>query len=524
MSAARLAKAYSSIGPLPVLGIAVFVIAAGIGVWAARPFNVATIGSDSAATVLYFDRIISGERLELFLGTAPKPLLSFIYGPLYYAFDDWRPIAWAAIVAYALGIAAASVLAGRVAHSPAAAAFTATGLLASTWLLRDVSLAYSVSWALLGWSLAGLAATGSPPRYALAGIALMLAGLVRPETWFITLLAGLWISLAWLWSRRGTTPPPPRRAWMVLIGLLAIPIGAAHDWLLTGDLLYSFATPTLGTAIRTAQDAGRAAFFISGHVGSSLPLVVLALVGLAVLVARQSWPVVIGLLALGPGVAAFLLYLGWRGTFVLNRYALPIDLALVVGAGIGFAALAIPLLAPIVRSLTPASARGAMHAGAGVAVAVALVPALGPVDRPTIREIRSDRHIVENFQAAAPVIESELDGIPGVRDMPPERDAHDVAPHTPALLVPARVYPTAAVQFDLPLTQVERLQGMRLAGDGSYPSTGQIVVHDELADRPPDQLDFLEVDEPTVHESIGLVPVLADPQRGIWVVRIEEPS
>jgi hypothetical protein len=522
MSAARPTTAPVSVGPALVLGVAVFVVAAGLAVWVARPFDVATVGSDSTATVLYFDRIISGERLELFLGTAPKPLLSFVYGPLYYAFGDWRPIAWVGILVYALAIASASVLAGRVGHTPAAAAFTATGLLASTGLIRDVSLAYSVSWALLGWSLAGLAATSSPPRYALAGVALMLAGLVRPETWFITVLAGLWISVAWLRSRRGSTLPPPQGAWLVLIGLLAIPIGFAHDWLLTGDPLYSFATPALGSAIRIAQDPGTAADILGGHVGSALPLLVLALVGLAVLVVQKSWPVLIGLLALGPGVAGFLLYLGWRSTYVLDRYALPVDIAMVVGAGLGLAAIL--LWAPIVRWLRPASARGALQAGAGVAVALALVPAIGPFDEATVFAIDADRQVVENFQAAAPVIESELEGIPGVRDMPRERDAHDVTPQTPALLVPARVYPTAAVQFDLPLTQVERLDGRRLTENGSYPSAGQIVAHDQIADRPARGFDFLEVAEPTVKGSVQLVPLLASPGRGIWVLRIEEPS
>ncbi|MEP6680121.1 MAG: hypothetical protein ABJB65_01460 [Chloroflexota bacterium] len=506
------------------LGIGVFAVAAAEAIWVAPPFSVGAVGSDSTSTVLYFDRIVSGEQLELFLGTTPKPLLSLVYGPLYFAFHDWRPISWAAILAYGLAISAAALLVGRVSRSRAAGCFTATGLLASTGLLQDVSLAYAVSWALLGWSLAGLAATAKPRRYALAGAALMLAGLARQETLIITVLAGACIGAAWLRARvRGETPP--RRAWLVMIGLLALPIGALHDWLLTRDPFYSFAIPALGSAIRAPQYANTAARILTDHIGPSIPLLLLAIVGLAALSVRRAWPPLIGLVALGPGVAAFLLYLGARHTYLLERYALPVDIAIVTAAGIGLAALAalaVPVLAPILEGSLRARSRGVFLAVAAVGVALALAPTVAPLDETLLHRLDTDRQLVADFQSAAPTIEKALRGISRVRDMPSVRNPDDVTPPAkPALLLPARVYPMAAVQFELPLTQVARLEPSRVNGTGSYPSAGQIVMHDRMVDLPASRSRFMEVDRPTREGLLRLVPLLANPLRGLWVLRIE---
>ena len=503
------------------LGIGVFAVAAAEAIWVAPPFSIGSVGSDSTSTVLYFDRILSGEQLELFLGTTPKPLLSLVYGPLYFAFHDWRPISWAAILVYGLAISAAALLVARVSRSRAAAAFAATGLLASTGLLQDVSLAYAVSWALLGWSLAGLAATAKPPRYALAGAALMLASLARQETLIITVLAGACIGAAWLQARvRGAAPP--RRAWLVMIGVLALPIGALHDWLLTRDPFYSFAIPALGSAIRASQDPNTAAGILTDHIGPSMPLLLLAIVGLAALFARRAWPPLIGLLALGPGVAGFLLYLGARHTFLLDRYALPVDIAIIAAAGIGVDALVVPVLAPILEGSLHARSRGVLLAVAAVGVALALAPTLAPLDRTLLLRVHTDRQLVADFQSAAPTIEEALEGISRVRDMPSVRDPDGLTPPAkPALLLPARVYPMAAVQFELPLTQVARLQPTRVNGTGSYPSAGQIVMHDRIIDLPVSRFRFMEVDRPTREGPLRLVPLLANPLRGLWILRIE---
>jgi hypothetical protein len=522
MPAARLRTPILEIPSQLALGTAIFVVAVAEALWVVRPFSVGPVGSDSTSTVLYFSRLFSGQQLELFLGTTPKPLLSLIYGPLYFAFQDWRPISWLAIAAYGLAIAAAALLAGRVSRSRAAAIFTATGLLASTGLLQDVSLAYAVSWALLGWSLAGLAVTADRPRYALAGTALMLAGLARQETLFITVLAGCCLGAASLLARVRGLAPPPRQAWLLMIGLLALPIGALHDWLLTRDPLYSFAIPVLGSLIRVPQDPVTAAGILAHHLRSSMPLLLLALVGLGALSMRRAWPVVIGLVALGPGVAAFLLYLGARHVYLLDRYALPVDIAITVAAGIGFAAIATPVLARVPQGSIPAPARGVVLALVAVGVALPLAPTVAPFNQILLNAIHTDRQLVLNFQTAAPTIEEALAGVPHVRDMPSLRDPDELTPPArPALLVPARVYPMAAVQFGLPLTQVARLQPERVNGTGSYPSAGQIVLHDRIVDMPTARFRFLEIGQPTTQGPLHLVPLLADPVRRIWVVMVD---
>jgi len=146
-----------------------------------RPFAVGPVGFDSATSVIYFDRIAAGRQLEAFITATPKPLLTVIYGALHALSNDWRPISWATIGAYAIGVALAGWLATRVAGLPAGV-FAVAALLASSTLLGDVAIAYAVPWALVGWMVAGLAVTESRPRFSLAGVALAMAGLARLET------------------------------------------------------------------------------------------------------------------------------------------------------------------------------------------------------------------------------------------------------------------------------------------------------------------------------------------------------
>ena len=203
-----------------LLGLAVFALSTGLAIWATRPWLVGAVGSDAASSVLYFDRLAAGVRLERFLGTTPKPFLTLVYGSLHAAFDDWRPISWLVVAVYGLGIAAAAVLARRLSRSLAGGVFAAFALTASSGLLLDASLAYTVSWSLLLWSSAGLAASADRPRYGLAGVALLIAGLIRPETLLICALAGIVLGARAMAARAGRGSAPPRAAWLVLLGLL----------------------------------------------------------------------------------------------------------------------------------------------------------------------------------------------------------------------------------------------------------------------------------------------------------------
>ncbi len=501
------------------LALIAFAIAVVVAALVIRPTHLGAVGSDTAATVLYFDRIVAREHLELFLGTTPKPFLTVVYGALFALVHDWRAISWLAIVVEALGIASATVLARRESRSLVGAAFVATGLLISAGLLRDASLAYSVSWCLACWSIAGLAVTSDPPRYGLAGVALLIGGAIRPETLLIVGLAGVALAAGAV-AARGRAGGPPRRAWLVLLGLGAIPVGAVHDLLLTGDPLYSLRVAGLGTGIRPEQTTTAALGIVGAHVAALAPLAALAIVGALVLVARRRWAVLGGLVAIGPGVLILVVLLALRGVYVLDRYALPIDLAVIFAGGVGLAGLAVPALASVER-LGPA-ARGALRIGLAIFVAMAASQTVGPIDRTLAEQIRADRLTVGNLEAALPSLTGALDAIPGARDRPALAEPTATRGARSAIvLVPARVFPMAAVELGMPIDRIVRSEPARIQPDGTWPTVGQLVEHDGTIDTPADGLTFLEVDRPTTVDGIRIVPLLADPGRRLWVLSIE---
>ena len=157
------------------------VAAAAVAIYEIRPFHTGAVDFDSAASVLYFQRLMGGHRLEALVGATPKPLLTLLFGGLYSVVPDWRPIIWATIGAYATTVGLAAVLARRLAGL-GAAAFTIVALIGSTQWLLDVARGYSIAWATLGWVIAALAVSAQRPRYGLAALALFLATLARVET------------------------------------------------------------------------------------------------------------------------------------------------------------------------------------------------------------------------------------------------------------------------------------------------------------------------------------------------------
>jgi hypothetical protein len=49
---------------------------------------------------------------------------------------------------------------------------------------------------------------------------------------------------------------------------------------------------------------------------------------------------------------------------------------------------------------------------------------------------------------------------------------------------------------------------------------GQIVVHDRRAERHPDALAALEVTSATTVGAVTIEPLLADPNRGLWILAV----
>ena len=292
-----------------------------------RPISTASIGPDAAAPVVEFQRLITGQRLEGPLTQTSKPLLTAAYGLLHSIAGDWRPVAWAALAAFALSVVAGAALALRLA-GPAAAAFVATGLLLSPVLLRDVSLAYALSWAVLGWLAAGLAVTGDRPRWGLAGVALLLAALARPEGLAVVVFSGVVLLAIDILTRLARRPHPPPGAYLILLGLLSVPIFMAHDGILTGDPLFWSKTAEINSAHYTdVRGLFATLLWIAHHAFSLAPLLPLAALGGVALLMRRQWAIAIGLAAVLVGISLLFALSGARGVRLSMRYLAPIDSA-----------------------------------------------------------------------------------------------------------------------------------------------------------------------------------------------------
>ena len=191
-----------------------------------QPLAGAANDTDAAATVLYFDRIIHGQRLEAFVPTTPKPLLTLIYGVAWNLTHGWRALTVLSIGVGATAVAMAARLAARIGGS-AAAVVVVLGLLAWPDFGLEVAHANSFVWGLALWLLAGVLITADTPRPWLAGLCLALAGLARTET--VWLLGAVAVCVAWMGLRalRGGDRSQLQLTLPLLVGALAIPIAAA---------------------------------------------------------------------------------------------------------------------------------------------------------------------------------------------------------------------------------------------------------------------------------------------------------
>jgi hypothetical protein len=484
-----------------------------VGAELARPIRSASISFDSAATVLYFQRIVSGQPLEAFVTTTPKPLLTVLFGVLQAITHDWRSLAWLTLLTDGLAVTMTAYLASRLA-GPVAAAFVGVALVDNASLLTDVGFAAATPYALAGWALAGLALTGARPRYGLAGLALALASLARVETLIIVgvALVGLaWVAWAPLRWRFGTVP---RRAWIVpLVGLTALPVMLIHDQLLAGDPLYWMKVPTvygagfLGT-LPSAVDVIRT---MGGHYWAMGGVVLLAVLGSLRLLEQRRVAVLAGLVALGPGVAAFLVLLAARNANVPVRYLAAVDVAVIFAAGVGIASIAVR--ASDWPTLRRVSERVRMLGTAILPVGIAALAAVvlsgfywqqNPALRTSVHDslrLALDTDQVEPYLSAAPSSSAPADG-------------------KPPILVPVPVQPRVSVDLGRSLLEVGPISASRIDIAGGNPSPGQVLFHDRASDgTDPRWADF----ETTISRTVGpitLVPVYVDAARGIWVIAV----
>jgi hypothetical protein len=477
-------------------------LAVGIGLLVRLP-GPATLDPDEHAAVLYFDRLVAGDRLEEPLLSSPKPLLTVVHGLAWRAGHDWRLLEALGVAAFALAVVCLARAAGRLGGPPAGAA-TVLAVAGSGPLVLQAARGNSMVFALAGWSVAldaltrGTGPTGSGrdaspgPAWGLAAGALLVAGLARAESWLLLPLAAGYGLLAW---RRGE-----RRAVLLVLPLAAPLLWLAHDWLLTGDPLYAVRVPGRYTDLVSGRQvvppADWLALVARRYLADPL-LLALAAAGAIWLARRRAWLWLVALGATGIGVLALLGLQAWQGTYISWRYFDPADLAVRLTAAFGAAALATWVAGRLVRG------RGAV-AGAVLLVGVACWP-LAPGDPVVSSTLDRDTRLSANAATAIGVLAP-------------------VAAEQGTVITasgPQRV--RVAVELGLPL---ERVRDLFLAGRAApldqALAGSAAVFHDADGDRPTERFAPLSVTVPRRVGKVSLVPLRTDPGRGLYVHRVQE--
>lgn len=505
-------------------GLGLFTLALVVGVLIARPFHAASIAFDSESSALFFARIVSAHRLEVLTSTTSKPLLTLVFGALQATTHDWRFIAWATLLAFATGVVLMAEVMRR-AQGAIAAAFVGVGLVGCGALLFDVGYALAIPWALAFVAAAGIALTSRPSRPALAGVLLMIGALARLEVLLVVGLAGLvlvWGSLA---PRRWAGGPTPRREWFILLGLLALPIMCVHDLLLIGDPLY-WSSVALRYSMASGYvilDPSALVGWLVGRLMAEWPLTLIGGVGFLRLVIGRRWTVAAAVLAFGPGMAAFLVLLAFRHIYVPDRYAAPIDIALIVAGGAGVAwalhgltgftgARVARLRVGDVHSQGKASTLITLTAVAALAVAVAWPG--GFLDSGLRSMIGNSLALAADTGQVESSLRKAVDVAPASVGWPPPTSGPAAAA---VLMVPTAVWPRMSLDLHVPLTRL-RITSRRAADPAAWlESVGQIIFHDRVVDGP---MPALEVDRPTPFGGGTVVPVQVDSAGGYWVVAV----
>jgi hypothetical protein len=510
-----------------LLGAIAGAVAVGIGFELVRPFAAGPVGFDSSASVVYFDRIVAGRHLEAFVTATPKPFLTVVFGLLHGLTADWRSISWATIGAFALCVVLGGWFAWRI-GGPIAGVFVVVGLLGSRTLLADVVISYAVPWAMVGWLVAALALTADRRRPALAGVALGLATLARLETLVVVGLA-LVVVLVTARPVRRAAPRETLRWWLLAVAMLALPIMLIHDWLLTGDPMYWVSVPEAFS--RGSPDAVLSPADLTGamtlrYLGMPV-LTGLGVIGFVVLARRRAWVPLLGLLGMTLGIAAFLELLAIRNTYVSARYYAAIDLGLLMAAAVG-AAAALEGGRRVLARVTGRSEAGgraglvaaaAMTAG-GVALALASIWPVASISATFRTAARTQLLQAEHADHVLPALAAEVTAVPGAGTFPAPDAPMSGDPADLVVLVPPLERPRLAVDLSLPLTQITSAPPAWLKRGPGFLPYGDVIFHDELADRG-GIYNVLEVDSPTTVGHVTLTPIVADPAAGLWVQRIQ---
>jgi hypothetical protein len=302
--------------------------------------------------------------------------------------------------------------------------------------------------------------------------------------------------------------PAPRGAWLVAIGLLAVPVMMIHDWVLIRNPMYwagivvrySAADPS---AVRSP--AALLAWLGHHYLGMSL-LVLLACLGAVWLVRRRRLGLAVGLALLGPGIGAFLLLMAARGTYVSGRYLYLMDIAVTLAAGIGFGMVRVPEIAGWLGSRVRTVIVLALVAAAAVGMSAAAP--FGPLDPATRASMTTQRTVAQNLRSAQPAIRRAL-GSGGATTT------------APAVLAPGLWTPRLMVDLGLRIQDVMPPQFD--AAGAAYVSTlhvGELVYHDRVGDPANGVAAVLEAGGHVSFGSLALRLEASDPRAGWWLYRV----
>jgi len=478
-------------------------LAAGVALLVRLP-GPAMLDPDEHAAVLYFDHLAHGQRLEEFLLSAPKPLLTLVYGLAWTLSHDWRAITALTVAAFALALTALARTVARLAGAPAALAAVLM-LAGSGALILQVARGNSVIWALAGWALAAEALSRPRRRWGLAAAALLGASLARAESWLLLPPAALLAVVAW---RRGE-----RSALLLLVPLAAPLLWLGHDWALVGDPLYSLRIPERYTDLLSVRHVVVPAAWLTqiGRRYADTPLLAaLAVVGVTWLAWRRAWPWLAGLGTIVVGVLGLLGVQAWRGTYISFRYYDPPDAGVRVLAAFGAAALAAAVPAALRlgraragtgRSLAaPGAILGTLLGGA---LAVAACWPLAPAD-PGVRVA---------LDAGARASRSAAMAMPALRPL--------VGAPGSVVAVPGPERYRVALELGLPLPRVRDLFLATLAQPLEQALSGTVAVfHDAGLDHPRSRFAPLERADPERVGALRVEPLLVDRGQGVYVLNV----
>ncbi len=505
-----------------------------------RPFGPAMNDSDSAASVVYFQHLVGGRQLEAMVTTTPKPLLTIVYGITWSLTGAWSTLTLETIVVFTVAVGLTTSIMLRI-GLPAAAAFAVVALVGWPELLVEVAHANSLIWALAGWLIAAWALGRGSPRPWLVGGAVFLAALARIETFWLVGAAAAAVAVLGVrgfgprrtaGTRDEETTTIRRLAPVVIGGALALAVMGLHDWLLTGQAFFWAGVPASYTAIvdpglrplDLREFWGR---LVVPHYAHDVPTLALAIVGIAGLVASRRWLLATAIVALAAGVFVTLALLAVRGVYVSDRYWEEADVALRLAAafGAGWLVLLAGRRGRALLGRDSVADRLRTPALAGLGIAVALVLAWSVIGRAEIdKPLDASRTASIHLDLVEPRLGPLLAGATGAVVAAHGVELPLVDPAAARLIAPRADLWRIVADTGVPLPAIgDSFLAFRATDPATLLRPGQWVFHDVTVDGRGGRYAVLEVSRPEVVGSIRIVPILADPASGIWLLRIDRP-